>query len=178
MLAAMALTAWWASGHHPVRVEDTRIKNLSPVILIAMGIAVTGVVTALSDTLYPVTSLRAGFEADLAATSPMLVKLRIWHPVIAIVAGAYIVIAISRINRAPRLRHLVMTLVGLELGAGLLNLFLLTPVWMQLIHLLLADLLWITLVLLNAAVLEETAGLRATEPGLATSASLTTSAIE
>jgi len=160
MLAAMALTAWWASGNHVVRLRNVQLSAVAPLILAAAGIAVTGVVTALSDTLYPVTSLRAGFEADFASASPWLVKLRIWHPAIAIVAGLYIVIAISRIDRAPRLRKMAMTLVGIELAAGMLNLFLLAPIWMQLIHLLLADLLWISVVLLSAAALEETAAQR------------------
>jgi len=35
--------------------------------------------------------------------------------------------------------------------AGMINLGLLAPVWMQLVHLLLADLVWIALVLLAAA---------------------------
>ena len=38
----------------------------------------------------------------------------------------------------------------LQLGAGVINLVLLAPVWMQVVHLLLADLVWITLVLLAA----------------------------
>jgi len=160
MLAAMALTAWWASAPHAIQWPTMQGKAVGAVILSAVGIAVTGVVTALSDTLYPVNSLRAGLQADFAAASPMLVKLRIWHPVIAIVAGAYIAIAISRIDRAPRLRHIAIALVGTELAAGMLNLFLLAPVWMQLIHLLLADLLWIALVLLGAAVLEESSARR------------------
>ena len=157
MLAAMALTAWWASRNAPVQLRNVEIRAVGPVILCAVGIAVTGVVTALSDTLYPVSSLRAGFEADFAVASPWLVKLRIWHPVIAILAGAYIVISISRIEGAPRLRQMAMALVGMELAAGMVNLFLLAPVWMQLIHLLLADLLWIVLVLVSAVVLEESA---------------------
>jgi heme A synthase len=46
-----------------------------------------------------------------------------------------------------------MSLVGIQLAAGLLNLVLLAPLWMQLVHLLLGDLLWISLVLLCAAML-------------------------
>jgi len=151
----MALTAWWASGHQPPGWRNMQFGAVVPALLCAMGIAVTGVVTALSDTLYPVNSLRAGFEADFAAASPLLVKLRMWHPLIALAAAAYIVIAISRIDRATRLRRITISLVGMALAAGLLNLFLLVPIWMQLIHLLLADLLWIALVLLSAEVLEE-----------------------
>jgi heme A synthase len=155
MLAAMALTAWWASGHRAVKFANPQTRTVWPAILSAVAIAVTGVVTALSDTLYPVNSLAAGLQADFAAASPLLLKLRIWHPLIAIVAGAYIAVAISRIDCAPRLRQLVIALVGMELAAGMLNLYLLAPVWMQLVHLLLADLLWIALVLLGAALLEK-----------------------
>jgi hypothetical protein len=38
--------------------------------------------------------------------------------------------------------------------AGVVNVLLLAPVWMQIVHLLLADVLWITLVLLSAATLK------------------------
>src|SRR5262249_25053339 len=82
MLAAMALTAWWASGHHVIRWTNLR-DSVGAAILSAAGIAVTGVMTALSDTLYPVESLQAGLQADFSAASPLLVKLRILHPVIA-----------------------------------------------------------------------------------------------
>jgi heme A synthase len=157
MLAAMALTAWWASGHPAVRLSHGDLRQVRGIILAALAIAVTGVVTALSDTLYPVNSLGAGFEADFAAASPVLVKLRIWHPVIAILAGSYIAFAVWRIDHTSRLRRLAIVLVGIEFAAGLMNLFLLAPVWMQLVHLLLADFLWITLVLLAAAVLSKSA---------------------
>ena len=59
-----------------------------------------------------------------------------------------------RLDESSRLRSIVICLVSIELSAGLLNLALLTPIWMQLLHLLLGDLLWIALVLLTAAALE------------------------
>ena len=40
-----------------------------------------------------------------------------------------------------------------QFGAGLLNLVLLAPVWMQIVHLLLADVVWVALVLLAARAL-------------------------
>jgi heme a synthase len=155
MLAAMALTAWWASGHRPIDLSGTMGKALGTAILGAVAIAVTGAVTALSDTLFPVNSLSAGIQADFAAASPVLVKLRILHPVIALAVGAYIAVGMSRVNRATRLRNATIALVGIEIAAGLLNLALLAPIWMQLVHLLLADLLWIVLVLFTATVLEK-----------------------
>jgi cytochrome c oxidase assembly protein subunit 15 len=51
-------------------------------------------------------------------------------------------------------------LVLLQLLAGLVNVFLLAPVWLQIVHLLLADLLWIALVLLAAAYLSSSSASR------------------
>jgi heme A synthase len=54
---------------------------------------------------------------------------------------------------ANRLARGVAGLAVLQVVAGVVNVVLLAPVWMQLLHLLLADVLWITLVLLGAVVL-------------------------
>jgi heme A synthase len=85
----------------------------------------------------------------------MLVRLRMLHPAIAAAAGLYTAILATRLRQARPLGTVVAGLVVLQLGAGMVNLYLLAPVWMQLVHLLLADLLWIALVLLTAAVLEK-----------------------
>jgi heme a synthase len=49
----------------------------------------------------------------------------------------------------------VWLLVGLQISAGAINLLLLAPVWMQMVHLLTADLLWIAFVLLSAYTLQD-----------------------
>jgi heme A synthase len=43
----------------------------------------------------------------------------------------------------------VAALVFLQLAAGGLNIVLLAPVWMQILHLMLADLLWVALVVMT-----------------------------
>ena len=45
-------------------------------------------------------------------------------------------------------------LVILQVVAGAVNVFLLAPVWLQLVHLLLADLVWISAVILSASALQ------------------------
>jgi heme A synthase len=52
-----------------------------------------------------------------------------------------------------RLARLVVALAGLQVVAGLTNVLLLAPIWMQLVHLLLADTVWIALVLVGAQAL-------------------------
>ncbi len=160
MLGAFALTAWWGGGHGPIRLSGSPAKLLVFSLLAGLLIAVTGAINALSDTLFPATSLLAGWEADFAAGSNLLIRLRVWHPVIAVLAGATIAIIALSIRgknvslQARQMASAVAALVVLQLTAGLINVWLLAPVWMQLVHLLLGDLLWITLVLFAAAVLE------------------------
>ena len=63
------------------------------------------------------------------------------------------IFAASRIIRSNqttnRLANITVALVVIQLAAGALNVWLLAPVWMQILHLFLADALWIALVLLS-----------------------------
>jgi cytochrome c oxidase assembly protein subunit 15 len=152
MLAAMALTAFWASGHQGIDWSKATARPLRWSLLAAVAIAVTGSITALSDTLYPVSSLVNGFAADFSSASPILIRLRALHPAIAIIGAIYIAMAASR--HKSNFAHAVEALVALQMATGLLNLYLLVPVWMQIVHLLFADLLWIALVLFTASALE------------------------
>ena len=161
MLSAFALTAWWGSGHGPVRLSGAFTKLLGISLLAGLVIAVTGAINALSDTLFPATSLLAGWEADFSAGSNLLIRLRVWHPAIAVVAGASIAAIALAIRgktvhaQVRQMASAVAGLVVLQLASGLINVWLLAPIWIQLVHLLLADLLWIALVLFAAAALEQ-----------------------
>lgn len=161
LIAFLALTAWWASGGQPVRLRGQGS------ILWVMGIAyagmfilgVSGAITALGDTLFPAGSLVEGIQQDFAATAHFLVRLRVWHPVVAVVVGLYLAIIAGIYHRefqAPAIRRLtraVQITFVTQLIAGFVNVLLLAPVWMQMVHLLLADLLWILLVLTSASLL-------------------------
>jgi heme A synthase len=101
--------------------------------------------------------LASGLAQDWDPSANLFVRLRGLHPLIAAAAGVWLLVyGISSMSRRPDLRTAAWTMIGLlavQLGAGVLNLVLLAPVWMQLVHLLLADLLWISLVLLWAGLL-------------------------
>lgn len=161
MLSAIALTAWWGAGHGGIRLAGANAKLIVVSLIAGLFIAVTGSINALSDTLFPATSLLAGWEADFAAGSNFLIRLRVWHPVVAVLAGGSIAMIALVIRgrmvrpQARQLASIVAMLVGLQLAAGLINISLLAPIWMQLTHLLLADLLWIALVLFSASALED-----------------------
>jgi heme a synthase len=152
LLGALALTAWFS------RDAAQNSARWSPLVIAALPIAalvsVTGAIAALGDTLFPVTSLAQGFHQDFSTAASFLLRLRILHPVFAILAGAYFIaisIVVLRSGRggvAMKLASCVLIVALVQLCAGAMNLLLLAPVWMQITHLLLADSLWIGLVLL------------------------------
>jgi len=121
---------------------------------------VTGTVAALGDTLFHATSLTQGFQFDFSASANPLLRLRVIHPLIAVAAGGYLILLGMRAFGSPvspaarRLAHWLVALVAVQFLLGVLNLILLAPLGMQLLHLLTADLAWITLVLLSAEVLK------------------------
>ena len=163
LLAVLSLTAWWAMGGPNVRWRGQGKVT----VIFALGlagtllIAVSGAVAALGDTLFPVSSVAEGLRQDLSPAAHFLVRLRVLHPVLAVGIGLSIIVAASYVNnflrpasgRTRKLTSILTTLFLVQLGAGILNVSLLAPVWLQLTHLLLADFFWIALVLTSASAL-------------------------
>jgi heme A synthase len=146
LLACLTLTAWWAS-HRRIRFSGYASASLAAVAVLG----ITGALAALADTLYPVRSLAAGFAQDLRPDANFVLRLRAMHPFVAAAVGLWLMYYASlQAPGARRTSQAVLSLVVAQLAAGALNLLLLTPIGMQLIHLLLADLLWIALVALCA----------------------------
>jgi len=165
LLGWLALTAWWATTEEGAPAPDSeRERSQKPLVLrVAIGLSLgsvlvlgaSGAIAALGDTLFPASSLREGFAQDLSPMAHAFLRLRLLHPVFALGAGvlvlgaAGIVRSISTSARARTFARLVTILYVVQFGAGLLNLSLLAPVAMQLVHLLLADATWVALVLMG-----------------------------
>lgn len=165
LVGAQALTTWYAGGRARMVLRGqgaTGALVVSGVLALTL-LGITGAIAALGDTLFPASSLAEGFRQDVSETAHFLLRLRGLHPLLAIGVGALVVAVASAVARmrpsaeAKRGAVLLGVLYALQLAAGVINLVLLAPVWMQLIHLLLADLVWIFLVRLSAAGLAEDA---------------------
>jgi heme A synthase len=159
LLAAIALVPWYACGAPAPRNE--RLGREGWLLIAGLGgtllLGMTGAITALGDTLFPSSSLAEGFAQDFSPTAHLLVRLRIIHPTFAVVMAFVLLLAagVSAARRPARatkeLAILVAALVIGQLVVGLVNLVSLAPIPLQLLHLLVADALWISLVLLTAA---------------------------
>lgn len=158
LLAGLMLTVFWLD-------REARLSFQKPgrVAIVGFGlgmvaIAATGAVTALADTLYPAQSLAEGLAEDLAATSESLTRLRVIHPVIATLVGLAaarwtLAQSFERGDPAFAASRVVVLVVFLQLIVGVVNIWTLTPIAIQLIHLALADTIWLAWVWMGASLL-------------------------
>ena len=165
LLAVLALTAVYASGKRLIIRSNEISAGVYAVLLAGMIlVGMSGAVAALGDTLFPSVSLAEGLRKDFSETAHYLIRLRVWHPVLSITVGCLAALVAAWQLRQKqisdelkRISIAVIALVAAQLVAGVINVLLLAPIWMQLVHLLLADLLWISLILLAANNLSESA---------------------
>jgi heme A synthase len=159
LLAALAFTAWWASGGESIRLRGQGWLVLGWIVALFATVIVgmSGAVTALGDTLFPSESLVEGFRADFSPTAHILIRARVLHPAIA-VGSAVFAVALGRLIAAKRpdprtgtFSTVLVSLFIIQVFAGALNIALLAPVWMQLVHLGLAVAVWLSLILLGAS---------------------------
>ena len=161
LMASLGLTAWWASGNEPPHWS----KNRKLLLALAGGLAGVvvlssfGTIASLASTIFPSESFFEGVQKDFARNVHYLIRLRIWHPIIAVLVGGYL-LYLGRLleqwcpdERVNKLHNFMFTVFLVQFGMGAMNAILLTPVWLQLVHLLGAHLLWLGMVLLNVTAL-------------------------
>jgi cytochrome c oxidase assembly protein subunit 15 len=169
LVAALAMVAHMLTRTSGYRLQDIRITHAigTTIGMIAvMVVGVTGSMAALGDTLFPATSFQNSLIQDfgngqkiageLVGDSTWLLRWRWTHPAIAILASIFLIWILIRAARRAgpwdnrKLSMLVVALLALQYFLGALDVWLLAPVWMQVVHLLGADVLWSALVVLTA----------------------------
>ena len=155
LIGSITLTADWLT-YPPARSDFSGGKAVGIVIslLAVILIGISGALAALGDTLFPATSLSDSMRSDFATTSHLLLRLRLLHPVIAVIGAVYVIWIFARCitsaSRVVRRLAVALTLLVLvQLCLGGLNVLLLAPTWLQMTHLLVGDLVWIFLVLVS-----------------------------
>jgi cytochrome c oxidase assembly protein subunit 15 len=157
LVAALTMTAvMLGTGQRwsELRARGTDAGIAAVGLAATLVVGVSGSLAALGDTLFPASTLRAAFAADFDASSPWLLRLRGVHPASAVVAAGFVVWLVGRARREGFTRgmNLVLGLLGLQFVLGVADVVLLAPTWMQIVHLLGADLYWVTLVVVAARV--------------------------
>jgi heme a synthase len=168
LTTAASFTAWFGAGK-PVPASVTVAfagRNALWTCLIGLIlVSATGAITALGDTLFPVHSvtdsgLWARVNEELSLEAHFLVRLRAVHPVLAIGVGVFTASVGARFSehslpQVARLGQRLSIVTWTQMVLGGLNIYLAAPGWLQLVHLLGAQLTWIFAVLLWAALAAE-----------------------
>ena len=161
LLLSLTLTAWWAAGGSGLRLRSRLSGMLIFNLIILLILGVSGAVTALGDTLFPATSLAQGLSQDFSPTAHLLLRLRFLHPFIAVISVAYTIFTArftyrSYPNKQSQYFAAAPIFIAIsQLALGVLNVYLLAPIWLQLVHLFVADLMWVAVVLLGANALSQ-----------------------
>ncbi len=156
LLGALALTAHLLARVNGRMRGSVEYRGLLPVLLglgATLVVGVSGSLAALGDTLYPAGSLREAFAQDFSAHASWLLRVRWVHPIMSTLAAAFVCVIVMK--ALPQARHrvlgqVVVALVLLQFLLGGADVLLLAPTWLQITHLLGADLFWIALVVLSA----------------------------
>ncbi|WP_424952392.1 COX15/CtaA family protein [Deinococcus sp.] len=167
LLGALLLTAVWASGGPRLRLrgQDQRgwgrlgwAVTVAVISMLLLGMA--GAVTALGDLLFTPTGMTPldTVRQDFSLTATLIQNLRVVHPVMALGVSAYLIWFAGRVGARQgesgslleprRWKTALHALIGLQILAGVLNVLLRAPGWMQMLHLLLACAMWLGVVML------------------------------
>jgi len=161
LTAALTWCAYFASVRQPRPVAVPRAAR-TLLLLAGLGIllvSATGAVTALGDTVYPVqaSGFAARLQEDQGLNAHILQRMRSIHPFVAVFAAAfvaYVAMLLPSYRSSSAVRRASAALavsIAMQLCAGVLNIWLSAPGPLQVVHLLLANLVWISLILLAAS---------------------------
>ena len=144
LLAALTLTYRATRGETLPRWQGSRAWAVGIALAGTMVLGASGAITALGDTLV----LRGGLSPEENAVVGVLVSLRVLHPTLAFLVLGLVGLAAWTV-RHTHAREWGMSVAGLfvlQMALGAINVWLLAPLWMQVVHLLVTDLIWIGLV--------------------------------
>jgi heme a synthase len=182
LLASIALCARWLATDNPQPAKISTWEGRKRFAAVATGlgaivcVGASGTIAALGDTLFPAKSLGAALHADLSSTSNFLLRLRVIHPALA-VAVLVFVLWMTLQSQNPKAQAagvstgpstVLVIFYFTQLLLGMANIALLAPVWMQITHLLVAELFWIAAVVASEELLRGGRGVAAEDAAAST----------
>ena len=110
-----------------------------------------GAIVALGDTLFPAATLREGLAADRDPAAHFLIRLRMWHPLLAVTLSVYVLSVIwqsdaTDVAAVKTPARLAQWLIMGQVALGVVNIVFLAPLALQMLHLAVSNLLWVALV--------------------------------
>ena len=163
LLGALVMAAHFGAGGERVRIKGQ--GSVGWAVMLGLGalllLGVTGAVTALGDTIFPVKSAIDALSQDLAPTSHVAQRFRFLHPLLATSVGLFLIFAcgfVAKNRPVGKIRKYARWVVAgfiAQMVLGIVNVGLAAPIWMQIVHLAVSDGIWIVMVLFGLSALSE-----------------------
>ena len=160
LLAFLTLTARYASGGKPIYYFQEQRKYKAAIAIGAAAIFLVGIsgsIAALSGMIFPAGTIAQGVAMDFSPTSNILLRLRLLHPITAILVSVFLIFLTGWLARktgnersVARWSNILSILILCQIAFGAATLLTLAPIAMQLGHLFFADSIWISFVLMSA----------------------------
>lgn len=151
LVGALAACALCATGIREIKVKGQGVVawllGFAAAGLVLLGIS--GAISALGHQLRPSDNVIA---AALAPNAFWMVRVQPFHPLLSVAISLYITLAaglLQHLRPDPKVllaSKILLGALGLQMLVGVSNIWLKAPVPMQMLHLVMADINWITLV--------------------------------
>lgn len=153
LVASLTAATLWTKKTDSHTRAPLPFKHIITIALLLCIVGVTGGLAALGNTLFPSSTLQQGIARDFSPNSHILERIRIFHPAFAILTAFYLAIFSFSNIAALRLKNwalwpakFLIAALAFQLILGFLNLAFLAPIALQIMHLAMADLVWILFV--------------------------------
>ena len=136
--------------------KEKGLLFLGAFLMIFVGLS--GAITALGDTLFPATGVWDALLRSQSTAEHVFVRLRVYHPFLAIFTSLFLM-SLCFYLKDPRDRlseksaKMTTHFLGTQLFLGYMNVFFHAPYFLQLVHLLVAVLSWLSYCFFSARVL-------------------------
>lgn len=153
LVALTALNAYYSSDPKASLTKLNAKKAFKMGLFLILVIGISGAVTSLADTLFPPSTFTETMNEWIDPTAHLLQRLRPYHPFFAVAFGLAIIAYLDHFfkptsQRGEKLRFWIKVLIFVQFGLGMLNIVLHVPLYMQITHLLFAELIWINAIFL------------------------------
>lgn len=153
LLTLTMLISAWAFGRPSPSIGRGGPGKLAPILVMGAALLIvsgSGAVTALGDTVLPVSGGGPTGAAEVlshavgasGSGAHFLERVRGVHPVLATLAAVLLLWLTDRLSPG-RGRRLLPWVVTVQVAAGIANVWLSAPGWMQVVHLALANAVWL-----------------------------------
>ena len=144
-LLAMYTIIFKLTQNPEIKISNLIDRKFKIITFLFILTGATGSIAALADVLFPSESFIAGIVEDFDSTSEILTRLRVLHPIVSTVLSFMLFNESKRLEDKFNLKtNQIKILVIIGVTLGVLNVFININIFLSVVHLLVADLLWIT----------------------------------